>query len=114
MSALADAGALDRRARWHDRPRAQLQRAQSDRLHPFLGKDLAPPADAPDQREGDADETHGGVRDEAGEGQRDAQGDDHRRRRRRRKLDPLGSLRVLVVRGRHILSSASSPRRSGR
>ena len=113
MCTFADAGPFDRRLRWHDRT-GTLHRTHDDLLDLFFGKDLAPPADGPDQREDDTDDAHGSVRDEAGEGQRDAQGNDHRPRRGRRKVNLLGRPGVLVVRGHHVRSNASSPRRSGR
>ena len=114
MTTPTDAGALDGRAPWHDRRWAQLDRAQRDPFHSLLGKDLAPPAHASDQRQHDAHDADGGVGDETAEGQRDPEGQDHRPRRRCRQIDGVRRLRVSVVGRRHIRSNASSPRSSGR
>ena len=114
MTALADAGALDGRARRDDGRRAQLERLHGDPLHALLGKNLTPPADCGDQRKRDAHHAHGGVGDEAAEGQRDPERQDHRPRRRRRQLDIVGRLDVSVARGCHMRSKARRPRSSGR
>jgi len=114
MSALADAGSVDLRTRWQEPRRGGRSIGRRpDPLDPFLGKDLAPPAD-PRRSERGRYRRHSrrACVTRPAKARRDTQSDDHRPRRRRRE----GGSGAAFRRARGIIAcrNASSPRRSGR